>query len=126
MRHSKKAASSGGGQAAGQAAQSILKNLDVSSFTVKSKHLQVQGATGNWSRFNVTNARQASEIVREAINRGTVIRIGSNNGVIGDLGQATFDVIINVGRVIGTRGETHLKIVFDALGNIWTTYPINP
>ncbi|MFV0394499.1 MAG: hypothetical protein ACK5LC_08895 [Coprobacillaceae bacterium] len=40
------------------------------------------------------------------------------------MGQKSYSAIIDVGSVIGTKGETLIKIVYDELGNIWTTYPI--
>ena len=42
-------------------------------------------------------------------------------------GQNSYFAIIDSGKVIGTKGETFIKLVFDDFNNVWTTYPIpNP
>ncbi|MBF2366234.1 hypothetical protein [Listeria seeligeri] len=43
---------------------------------------------------------------------------------IGSQRQNSFSSIIDTGKVIGTKGETHIKIVYDELKNMWTTYPV--
>ena len=42
---------------------------------------------------------------------------------IGDEGQKSFAVWIETNNVIGTKGETRIRIVYDELGNIWSVFP---
>ncbi|WP_160323674.1 hypothetical protein [Defluviitalea phaphyphila] len=45
-----------------------------------------------------------------------------DNG-LGSNGQQSFKVWIDAGKVIETKGETAIRIVYDELGNIWTVFP---
>ena len=60
--------------------------------------------------------------MQDALKNGKVVETIPNG--TGSQGQNSFSSIIDTGKVIGTKGETHIKIVFDELSNIWTTYPV--
>ena len=45
-----------------------------------------------------------------------------DNG-LGTLGQQSYRITVDAGRVIGTKGQTTLIIVVDDLGNVWTAWP---
>lgn len=36
----------------------------------------------------------------------------------------SYQVITNMNRVIGTKGQTSLKVIVDKNGKIWTAYPV--
>ena len=78
----------------------------------------------NFSKFNVGTEAEAKEIVKQAIRKRKIIgSIGNNKGKIGTLGQKSFDVLLDAGRVVGARGESSIFLAFDELGNIWTVFP---
>lgn len=66
--------------------------------------------------------KEANLIVRKAMKNGKTYKITDNG--FGNKGQKSFSVIIDSKIVIGTKGETHIKIVYDELNNVWTTYPV--
>lgn len=35
----------------------------------------------------------------------------------------SYYIIADIGRVVGTKGERFIKVVFDISGKIWTAYP---
>lgn len=43
---------------------------------------------------------------------------------MGEQGQNSFYAIIDMDKVIGSKGETCIKIVYDELKNVWTVYPV--
>ena len=99
----------------------VLSKVNVDEFTIKSKHLNSTG--GNWNKFNVGTEAEAKIIVKDALSSGNIVRIGNNSGKIGSLGQTSFDALINSGRVIGTNGQSHVYMIYDSFGKIWTVFP---
>ncbi len=98
-----------------------LSDINIEAFEIKNKHLSE--STAKCARkFNVATPEDANKIVQDALKNGEVIETIPNG--IGDKGQQSFSIIIDTGKVIGTKGETHLKIVYDELNNVWTTYPV--
>ena len=53
---------------------------------------------------------------------GIILKIIDNKS--GIHGEQSFEGIIEVDRVIGTKGEKFFKIIFDETGTVWTTYPV--
>ncbi|WP_176731071.1 InlB B-repeat-containing protein [Robinsoniella peoriensis] len=96
-----------------------LENADIDGFTIKDKHLSSSG--GNWNKFNVATASVAREMVKDIIASGTIITITDNG--LGTVGQQSYKIIIDAGKIIGTRGEHLLRIIVDSLGNVWTIFP---
>ena len=100
------------------------KDVNIEDFEIKNKHLDESSAK-RARKFNVDSQDKANKIVQDALKSGKVYDI-SDNG-IGTQGQKSYSAIIDTGKVIGTKGETFIKIVYDELGNVWTTYPVpNP
>ena len=120
----KRIAESGNGQlsnSSGGVPKVNINNINIRGFEIKNKHLS--GTTSIRTRqFNVFTAPEANRIVQDALRNGRVVETLPNG--IGSQGQSSFSTIIDVGRVIGTRGETHIKIIHDILNNVWTTYPV--
>ena len=100
------------------------KEANIQSFTIKDKHLN--GSTAKRVRkFNVSTPEEANLIVQDAIKNGKLYSVTDNG--MGLQGQNSYFAIIDSGKVIGTKGETFIKLVFDDFNNVWTTYPIpNP
>ncbi|MGC6769855.1 T7SS effector LXG polymorphic toxin [Enterococcus sp. LJL51] len=99
------------------------KKLDVNikKFEIKNKHLNSSTAK-RARKFNVSSAEEANKIVQNALKNGKLVETIPNG--VGSQGQNSFSSIIDTGKVIGTKGETHIKIVYDELKNVWTTYPV--
>ncbi|MEI5994601.1 T7SS effector LXG polymorphic toxin [Candidatus Enterococcus mansonii] len=99
----------------------FLKNINIKDFVVKNKHLR--NSTAKRARkFDVDTPEEANLIVQDALKNGKVKKIDDNG--IGSQGQKSHSAIIDTGKVVGTKGETHIKIVYDELNNVWTVYPV--
>ncbi len=60
--------------------------------------------------------------MREAIKNGTVQSIMDNG--LTKFEQQSYQIIIDAGKIIGTRGETLIKIIITEDGGMLTAYPI--
>lgn len=97
------------------------KEANIKNFEIKDKHLKNSSAKRT-RKFNVSTPEEANLIVQEALEHGKLYTIIDNG--LGSQGQKSFCALIDTGKVIGTKGETFLKIVYDELNNVWTTYPV--
>ena len=88
----------------------------IGKFSVSSKHLANAG--GRWVKFATNSKSQVNRWVKEALKskKATFYPNGSKNG--------SYYLITNLGRKIGTKGQTSIKVVFDSSGNIWTAMPV--
>ena len=86
----------------------------VSDYVVKSCHLK--GSAGTKSKFNTTDLDTIRGWIRTALRYGTDITInpGSNDSYV---------LVYDFGKVIGTKGETCIRIVFSIWGQIITVFP---
>ncbi|MCD7650090.1 hypothetical protein KYD88_09805 [Listeria monocytogenes] len=98
-----------------------ILDINIKEFEIKNKHLNSSTAK-RARKFNVSSAEEANKIVQEALKNGKLVETIPNG--IGSQGQNSFSSIIDTGKVIGTKGETQIKIVYDELKNVWTTYPV--
>ncbi|MCQ9210146.1 hypothetical protein [Granulicatella seriolae] len=98
-----------------------IQDIEIKKFEIKNKHLNSSTAK-RARKFNVSSAEEANKIVQDALKNGKIIETIPNG--VGSQGQNSFSSIIDIGKVIGTKGETHIKIVYDELKNVWTTYPV--
>ncbi|USG64649.1 hypothetical protein NDK47_21275 [Brevibacillus ruminantium] len=105
---------------------SSLKGIDINKFVIKSKHLDIANNTSSWRKFNVGTVEEAQEMVKSILNNAknntNMIKSVVDNG-FGSKGQQSFSVWIDAGRVIGSKGESAIRIVYDEIGNIWTVFP---
>ena len=85
----------------------------VKDFIVSSKHLANAG--GRYAKFATTSQDQVRLWISQALK--------AQNAVFYPNGSNSYYIIVDMGKVIGTKGERLLKIVFDAAGKIWTAYP---
>ena len=104
----------GARNAAAMRAASVRGITQVSRFTIKPKHLP--GARGNWARFNTSNQNTIRSWAQRALRNGQI----RPNGARTD----SFRVVYNIGRPIGDRGQSRIKVVFGRDGRIWTIYPV--
>ncbi|MGX7150327.1 hypothetical protein [Enterococcus ureasiticus] len=97
------------------------QKINIKDFEIKNKHLN--GSTAKRARkFNVSTAEEANKIVEDALKNGKIVETIPNG--VGSQGQNSFSRIIDTGKIVGTKGETYIKIVYDELSNVWTTYPV--
>lgn len=85
-------------------------DINIKNFEIKNKHLNSSTAK-RARKFNVSSAEEANKIVQDALKNGKLVETIPNG--IGSQGQNSFSSIIDTGKVIGTKEETHIKIVYD-------------
>ena len=86
----------------------------VSKFKVPAKHLSNAG--GRYNKFASTSQSQIQSWIVKALK--------SKNAVFYPNDSGSYYIVTNMGKVIGTKGEKLLKVVFDTSGKIWTAYPV--
>jgi hypothetical protein len=84
-----------------------------SEFVVPQKHLPEAG--GRWAKF--VEGTNPNDLVREALNGGTA-KITTNT--VAD----SYKVVADLGRTIGTKGETSIRVIIGKDGKIWTAFPV--
>ena len=90
-------------------------SVSLSNFTVSNKHLQNAG--GNWARFSTNSAT--------TVNQWLGIALRSAEAVVrADPNPERIQMFVDMGMVIGTKGERIIKIVINEAGNIVTSYPV--
>ncbi len=83
---------------------------------MKSKHLTSTG--GRWPKFNTSSQSTVKRWMREALNSKDF------SFTLNDNDKLSFVVTKNLGKKIGTKGQTKIKIVIGENGKIWTTHPV--
>lgn len=86
----------------------------VGEFTLGAKH--AAGAGGRWAKF--AEGVDANAALREALSAPGA-RISPNDGT-------SFKVVAELGRVVGSRGETGVRAVVDYEGHVVTWFPVKP
>ena len=100
--------------------QNAFNNFDINSAYVKPKHLSASG--GNGAKFLGETKEIAEVILKDAISKGTVQSIADNG--LTKMGQQSYQIVINAGKKIGTKGETLIKIVISEDGGMLSAYPV--
>jgi len=91
---------------------------NVDDFSVAAKHQPWAG--GNYSKFDWGLDQQA--VIREALTSDSASFLPNYIGAA--LSEDSFRVVVDLGRTIGTRGETAIRIVLGTDGRIWTAFPV--
>jgi hypothetical protein len=104
-----------GGSALASASQAAFKAAEnINSFRVPLKHLA--GAAGRWGKF--AHGVDAKDAIREAlISPNATFRPNRDSA-------ESFLVITDLGRQVGTKGETAVRVVVGNDGKIWTAFPV--
>ncbi|WP_252250316.1 hypothetical protein [Clostridium sp. ZBS13] len=100
--------------------KTVLDNFNIDNAYVKPKHLST--TKGKGQQFLGNTKIEAEEILKDAIRSGTVKSI-TDNGLT-RAGNASYEIIIDAGNIVGTRGETLIKIVLSEDGGMLSAYPI--
>jgi hypothetical protein len=85
----------------------------VGEFSVPLKHLP--DAAGRYAKF--AQGTNPSALIKEALSSNSAKFLP--NDVAG-----SFRIVTDMGRVVGTRGETSLRVVVGQDGKIWTAFPV--
>jgi hypothetical protein len=97
-----------------------LDDFNIDSAYVKPKHLSTTG--GNGQKFIGVNKLEAESILKNVLSNGKVISIADNG--LTKAGNASYEIVIDAGKVVGTKGETLIKIVISSDGGMLSAYPI--
>lgn len=95
-------------------------NFDINNAYVKPKHLSTTG--GNGQKFIGASKAEAESILKDALSNGKIVSI-SDNGLT-KAGNASYEIIIDAGKTVGTKGENLVKIVISSDGGMLSAYPI--
>jgi hypothetical protein len=90
-----------------------LAAQNANNFIVPLKHLANSG--GRWAKF--AQGVDPQQVIREALSSPSAQFFPNSES------SGTFVVVANLGRTIGSKGQTSVKVVVDWTGNIWTAYP---
>ncbi len=88
------------------------KALD--TYNVKRKHLP--GSAGNWGKFSSSNQTYLRSLGKNAIRNTPMKRLIPNSA-------DSYRLLYDFGSIIGTGGETSIRLVFSYAGKIITFFP---
>ena len=100
--------------------QKALNNFDINSSYVKPKHLS--SSSGNGAKFLGDTKDAAEVILKDAMSNGKVQSIADNG--LTKMGQQSYQIVIDAGKEVGTKGETLIKIVISEDGGMLSAYPV--
>ncbi|MBP3953140.1 SAR2788 family putative toxin [Bacillus suaedae] len=89
----------------------------VAKLTVKDKHLKSDKR--GYQKFNTDSQTTAKGWIKEALQKASV-----SNFEINDNEKLSFKFEVNLGKKVGTKGETKIRIVIGYDGKIWTAFPV--
>ena len=89
---------------------------DVESIFIKSKHLDM--GAGRFAKFNTSDIGEARRIVQEGLRAPNALFLPNPNL------SNTFRVQTNLGKVIGTRGQTSVRVIVGFDGKVINAFPI--
>ncbi|WP_315077934.1 hypothetical protein [uncultured Clostridium sp.] len=101
--------------------KNVLDGFNIDDAYVKPKHLSTSG--GKARKFLGDSKIAAEEILKDALTNGKIISI-TDNGVT-KIGKNSYEIIIDAGKTVGTRGETSIKIILSEDGGMLSAYPVN-
>jgi hypothetical protein len=99
-------------------AMQVYNNFDVDNAYVKPKHLEAAKA-GN-RRF-LGNKVQAESALKEAMRARNIVSYGYEG--VTQMGNPSYNYILQAGRIIGAKGETHIFIILSSDGGMLTAFP---
>lgn len=102
------------------AGKKAFDNFDINNAYVKPKHLSTTG--GNGQKFIGASKAEAESILKDALSNGKIVSI-TDNGLT-KAGNASYEIIIDAGKTVGTKGENLVKIVISSDGGMLSAYPI--
>lgn len=85
-------------------------------YPLSDKHLTSKG--GGYNKFNVAAEAEAKIIVKDAIKHGFIIDIKFNG--VGSQGQNSYNIIIETGKIIGTKPIRTFRYGYEHITSAWT------
>ena len=86
----------------------------LNTYNVKGKHLP--GSAGNWNKFSSANQTYLRSLGKSAIKNTPMSRLITNS-------PDSYKLIYDFGSVIGTSGQSSIRLVFSYAGKIITFFP---
>lgn len=102
------------------AGKNAFDNFDINNAYVKPKHLSTTG--GNGQKFIGASKAEAESVLKDALSNGKIVSI-SDNGLT-KAGNVSYEIVIDAGKKVGTKGESLVKIVISSDGGMLSAYPI--
>ena len=102
------------------AGKNTFDKFDINNAYVKPKHLSTTG--GNGQKFIGASKVEAESILKDTLSNGKIVSI-SDNGLT-KAGNASYEIVIDAGKTVGTKGENLVKIVISSDGGMLSAYPI--
>ena len=100
--------------------EKTFDNFDINNAYVKPKHLSTTG--GNGQKFIGASKAETESILKDALSNGKIVSI-SDNGLT-KVGNASYEIVIDAGKIVGIKGENLVKIVISSDGGMLSAYPI--
>ena len=85
-------------------------------------HYEKRKAGGNGQKFIGASKVEAESILKDALSNGKIVSI-SDNGLT-KAGNASYEIVIDAGKIVGTKGEKLVKFVISSDGGMLSAYPI--
>ena len=101
-------------------ARQIFNDFDVDQAYVKAKHLSTAG--GDYAKFNYGSKIDAEMVLKNTIKRGDIVTT-TYEGVT-KMGNVSYRYILNAHQVIGTKGETFIRIILAKDGGMLSAFPV--
>ncbi len=97
--------------------ESAKKAADnISSWLPKDKHM-LSSTAKRAAKFTTDNMDEVRPIIQQALRSENLQFLPNSAGGIKG--------VVDMGRVIGTKGQTGLRVIFDEADNIWTAFPVH-
>ncbi|MEP4888935.1 MAG: RHS repeat-associated core domain-containing protein [Aliiglaciecola sp.] len=107
-----------GGSVLANASTSAFRAADnVASWIPKNKHL-LDSTAKRSAKFNTNSFDDVQSIVAEAL-RSPNARFMTNNA------DDSFRVVTDLGRTVGSKGQTSVRVIVGNDGKIWNAFPVN-
>ena len=97
----------------------VLDDFNIDNAYVKPKHLST--TKGKGQKFLGKNKLEAETILKDTLKKGEIISVLDDE--ITPHGNSKYEILIDAGKEIGTRGETKVKIVLFDDGGMLSAYP---
>ncbi|WP_218086617.1 hypothetical protein, partial [Listeria monocytogenes] len=97
----------------------VVDKFNIDDAYVKPKHLST--TKGNGAKFLGDSKAEAEVVLKDAMKNGTIKEIV--DGGLSAQGNKKYEIIIDAGKKVGTKGESWVKIVLSEDGGMLSAYP---
>jgi hypothetical protein len=104
------------GEGIAEASEAAFKAAaDPSKIFVKNKHLASFG--GNIAKFNSNDIPEVQRWVAEGLRSDRAVFLPAKDG--------SFQIMVDMGRQVGTKGQTGIRVMVDFEGNVFNAFSVN-